>query len=205
MRASGAAPGRPFFPRPLSLFVGVTDSRPHSRARPCRWYGWRDLNPRPHAPKACALPTAPHPYTQQPSLFAFSGLSDEPGRLRGVRSSPPPALAGERFLKTAAARNFSTPTPQTSRVPLSLYPRVQGNTPRTLARKRVRSLFTSFDTHRLCLASRCYPIRAGNWWAHSDLNGESRAYEALALTLAPCAHVMACNLRKIGPLINGWL
>ena len=39
------------------------------------WSEWRDLNPRPHGPEPCALPTALHPDTALPLYGIRFGMS----------------------------------------------------------------------------------------------------------------------------------
>lgn len=47
---------------PRNTYMMVTDhERSHVRRGEVEWSGWPDLNGRPHAPHACALPAAPHP------------------------------------------------------------------------------------------------------------------------------------------------
>ena len=42
------------------------------------WSEWRDLNPRPHGPEPCALPTALHPDVQHGYYKDFSARCQEP-------------------------------------------------------------------------------------------------------------------------------
>lgn len=52
----------------------ITKIRRNPKKSTDLWSEWRDLNPRPHGPEPCALPTALHPDTMPKASAAFSAV-----------------------------------------------------------------------------------------------------------------------------------
>ena len=70
---------------PLTVFETAPVA---SRVASPWWSGWRDLNPRPHAPEACALPSC--------ATTRWSGRPDSNRRPRGPRPLALPSYATSR-------------------------------------------------------------------------------------------------------------